>query len=354
MTLKNILCIRPDNMGDLLMSSPAISALKATFGCTITVLTSKMGAVIAEHIPDIDHCIVFDAPWVKAGSTDAFEQLVEELRTLQFDAAVIFTVFSQNPLPAAILAYLAAIPVRLAYCRENPYHLLTHWLPDEEPYTFIRHQVARDLDLVKILGASTPDTHLRLSIPDHWAAVQDVLLQAGVDLDKPWIILHPEVSEVKRQYPYEQWVEAGKEIIASTGYQILVTGKEPEHSLAEEIGAISLAGLLDIPLFVELIRHTELVISVNTGTVHIAAAVGTPVLVLYAMTNPQHTPWMVPHKVLYFDVPEELKSKNEVVRYAMDVMASQLLPMATTENIVLETLSLLAPESSLQQPHPLP
>jgi hypothetical protein len=66
---------------------------------------------------------------------------VRQISEKKFDAAVIFTVYSQNPLPTVMLAYLAGIPKRLAYCRENPYQLLTDWVPDQEPYTLIKHQV---------------------------------------------------------------------------------------------------------------------------------------------------------------------------------------------------------------------
>ena len=59
--------------------------------------------------------------------------MVRKLRARRFDGAVIFCVFSQNPLPAAFLCHLADIPLRLAYCRENPYKILTHWIPDPEP-----------------------------------------------------------------------------------------------------------------------------------------------------------------------------------------------------------------------------
>lgn len=349
MTLKNILCIRPDNMGDLLMSSPAISALKSTFQCKITVLTSVMGAVIVSSIPDIDDYIVFDAPWVKATGTDHFEKLVQQLKEQHFDAAVIFTVFSQNPLPAALLAYLADIPHRIAYCRENPYHLLTHWVPDAEPYSFVQHQVTRDLELVAAIGATTTNRQLRLKIEEErWTRVQEQLKQAGVNIERPWILLHPEVSEEKRQYPLEDWITAAKQLSTVTGYQLLVTGKEPRtgneqdhHTLARAASAISLSGLLDLESFIVLIKHSALLISVNTGPVHLAAAAGTPVLVLYAMTNPQHTPWMTPHKVLYFDVPQHLRSRNEVVKYATQLMEAQQLPKATTENIVHNALVLL-------------
>jgi ADP-heptose:LPS heptosyltransferase len=83
--------------------------------------------------------------------------------------------------------------------------------------------------------------------------------------------------------------------------------------LGEE--SFSLAGKLNLEEFVTLIKHAALVISVNTATIHIAAATGTPIIVLYALTNPQHTPWKVKGEILPFRVPEKLKSKNEVVKY---------------------------------------
>lgn len=137
---RNVLVIRPDNLGDLLMSSPAIRALKETFGCRITVLTSSAATGIARLIPSIDKVITYDLPWVKNNgveSPDCFMQITQQLKEQAFDAAVIFTVYSQNPMPSILLAYMAGIPLRLAYCRENPYGLLTHWVPDAEPYSFI-------------------------------------------------------------------------------------------------------------------------------------------------------------------------------------------------------------------------
>ena len=64
-TCKHILCIRPDNMGDVIMSSPAFRALKKTFDCNLTLLTSSMGSLISPFIKEIDETIVFDLPWIK-------------------------------------------------------------------------------------------------------------------------------------------------------------------------------------------------------------------------------------------------------------------------------------------------
>ena len=322
---KKILCIRADNMGDVIMSSPAMRALKQSFGCSITLLTSSMGAGIAPYLPEIDEVITYNLPWVKTDrpfDTAGFFHIIEKLKSYQFDAAVIFTVFSQNPLPAAMLTYLAGIPLRLAYCRENPYELLTHWVPDKEPYSFIRHQVTRDLELVEHVNAKATNDKLSLRVPaDAWyRASQKLQLNAK----ERWLVMHAPVSEEKRMYPIDSWAAAAKQLINEFDCRLLLTGTASEkpytESLQKLIGrkAVSVAGLLSLDEYIALITYSPLLISVNTGSIHIAAAVDTPVVVLYACTNPQHTPWKVPHKVLYFDVPAHLQSKNEVIRHVYD------------------------------------
>ncbi|HSU49732.1 MAG TPA: glycosyltransferase family 9 protein [Segetibacter sp.] len=348
---KNILIIRADNMGDLIMSSPAIRALKETFSAKITVLTSSMAAGIVPAISEIDEVIVFDLPWVKAKETIASEAiftLVQQLKQKRFDAVVIFTVFSQNPLPAAMIAYMAAIPLRLAYCRENPYDLLTNWVPDQEPYTFIQHQVLRDLRLVETIGATTKDNRLHLNVPETIsAAVNDQLKYKGVNVAKPWCIFHAGVSEKKREYPFGNWVEAARKLIDEKGFQILFTGapaeKEMCDKLAEAVGenAFSVAGLFSLQEFIALIKNAPIIVSVNTGSVHIAAAVNTPVVVLYAQTNPQHTPWMVPNRVLEYKVDTDSQSKNEVIQYLYKTVYNQPSGMPGPNEIFAAVVALL-------------
>jgi len=341
---KRILVVRPDNMGDLLMSAPAIRALKQTFECEITVLTSSRGAVIADSIPEIDDTIIFDAPWVKTASTDDYNEIITLLRNEEFDGAVIFTVYSQNPLPSAMMVYQAGIPLRLAYCRENPYGLLTHWEPEKEPYEYIRHQVRRDLDLVSSIGAFTADEQLRVEINESlWPGIQKKMAAAGLDLEKPWIILHPDVSEEKRLYPVAEWTAAVEKLSATLHCQFLLTGLTPNEELVQALESYpvySLTGQLTIQELITLVSHARMVIAVNTGIIHIAAATDTSVLVIYALTNPQHTPWNVHSKVLYFDVPEKLRSRNEVVRYAYHISAQKMLPPATPESIAISAAAL--------------
>jgi ADP-heptose:LPS heptosyltransferase len=347
----NILCIRADNMGDVLMSTPALRALKETFGCKITLLTSAMGNVITPFIAEIDETIVAGLPWIKIKEPVdemAFSDLVEKIRSYHFDAAIIFTVYSQNPLPAAMLAFMAGIPKRLAYCRENPYHLLSDWVVEKEPYHFIQHQVARDLNLVHTIGATTNNENLSISFSKGALdAAMKKLVDAGVDISRKWLILHPGVSEEKREYPSEKWIETGKLLRDALSFQLLITGSESEKPLAEKIqkgigaSSFSIAGLVTIEEFIALISQSPIVISVNTATVHIASATQTPVVVLYALTNPQHTPWQTISSVLYFSVKEALKSKNDVVDYVSEHIMSKTTQLPSPQVILDETKRLL-------------
>lgn len=314
---RNILAVRVDNLGDVLMTTPALRALRdSAGGRRITLLTSSAGSGIAAMVPEIDEVIVSGSlPWMPGGDMreTAFAALVNELRAEAFDAAVIFTVYSQSSLPSAMLCWQAGIPLRLAHCRENPYGLLTNWLQDPEPHEMLRHEVRRQLDLVASIGALTGNERLSIDIavPDTIAVVEKLLAE-GIDIHAPWLMVHPGASAPSRRYPVDHYVSAIKELMDNDGYQIVLTGSRSEAELTAAIQAglegmpqasTSLAGRLTLGELVALTSLASALVSNNTGPAHIAAAVGTPVVDLYALTNPQHAPWQVPNRVLYHDVP---------------------------------------------------
>ncbi len=311
---RRILCVRLDTLGDVLMTTPAISAIKESLPeCRITLLTSPAGAEPAQFIPEIDEVRVYEAPWLKASPNRLVSQydqaLLAEIRG-RFDAAVIFTVYSQSPLPAALFCYLADIPLRLAHCRENPYHLLTHWVKEIEPEQAIRHEVRRQLDLVAEVGCSVLDERLRFRVPEEaQACLVGKLAACGLDPARPWMVIHPGVTAPSRQYAPQRFAQVARQLALEDNLQIVFTGSPAEVQLVErirsEMGAasISLAGQLNLAELGALLEQAPLLLANNTGPVHLAAAVGTPVAVLYALTNPQHTPWGVPSQVLFHDVP---------------------------------------------------
>lgn len=314
-TATNVLAVRLDHLGDVLMTTPAIRALAAgPRHRRVTLLTSPAGAEAAALIPEVSDVLVYDAPWMKATAPRADSApefaMIARLRERRFDAAAIFTVFSQNPLPAALLCFLAEIPLRLAHCRENPYQLLTDWLPETEPEGGIRHEVRRQLDLAAAVGCRTDDEHLSLRVPEAARArVRRLLAARDIDGARPWVVVHPGASAPSRRYPAAGYAAVVRRLATEAGWQIILTGGAGERDLVASIQAmagipaVAFAGDLALAALAALIADAPLLITNNTGPAHIAAAVGTPVVDLYALTNPQHTPWGVPCRVLSHDVP---------------------------------------------------
>ena len=314
-TAAEVLCVRLDTIGDVLMTGPAMRALRESGARPrITLLTSKPGASAARLMPEVDETIVYEAPWMKRGehpsSAAADRAMIEGLRARRFDAAAIFTVYTQSALPAALMCRLADVPLRLAHCREKPYGLLTHHVAEREPEEHVRHEVRRQLDLVAAVGATAADERLRVRVPRAARARATAAIAAlGVDEERAWTVVHPGASAPSRRYPEEQWAEVCRRLETDHGVQVVLSGDAGEAALAAGIARAaglpdrSLAGRLALPELAALLEAAPLLLAGNTGPVHLAAAVGTPVVDLYALTNPQHTPWGVPSKVLSHDVP---------------------------------------------------
>lgn len=384
---RRVLCVRLDGMGDVLMTTPAIAALRAE-GRRVTLLASPAGAAIGALVPDVDEVIACEAPWMKAtpprplarhgirsvctpggeppgagaaerggggepagagarapGAEGAAVDLamVRRLAEGGFDAAVVFTVYSQSALPAALLCLLADIPLRLAHSREKPYQLLTDWLPDPEPAQVVRHEARRQLDLVASVGCTVEDERLRLRVPPAAReAVRALLAERGVAPGR-WLLVHPGASAPSRRYPPALLVEAARALVLVTGWTIVLAGAASDRELAEQIrmeigpSAVSVAGELDLAGLAALIEAAPVMIGNNSGPMHVAAAVGTRVVDLYALTNPQHTPWSVESRVLSCDVP---------CKYCYSSVCLEghhgCLRGVSAEQVVEATLSLLA------------
>ncbi|MFL5754936.1 MAG: lipopolysaccharide heptosyltransferase II [Chloroflexota bacterium] len=346
---REILAVRLDSIGDVLMTTPAMRAIRdSARRARLTLLTSPAGAAVARHVPEIDDVIVYEPPWMKHSKRhDAVEDLaaIAEVRSRGFDAAVVFTVHTQSALPAALFLYLAGVPLRLAHARENPYDLLTDWVPEPELDEPTRHEVRRQLDLVAALGYTTDEEHLSFRVPDvAMRLVRDeVLPAAGIALGRPWVVMSPGATAPSRRWRPSGFAEVATRLAVEDGWPIVLTGSSDEIDLVETVRAqteapvVSLAGQLDLAELAALLAVAPLLVSSNSGPVHLAAAVATPVVDVYALTNLQHTPWQVPNRVLSHDVPcrgcrrsicplghhacLELVTPDQVVAAARELMA---------------------------------
>jgi lipopolysaccharide heptosyltransferase II len=312
-TARSVLAVRLDGMGDVLMTTPALRAIRQSVpDARLTLLTSPAGAEVARYVPEIDGTLVRVPPWMKATPpAEPADELrwIEQLRAGRFDAAVVFTVHTQSPLPAALELWLAGIPLRLAHCRENPYSLLTDWVPEPEPDVPLRHEVRRQLDLVASVGFETEDVDLSFRVPpDDVRRIRARAAELGLLPGAGWGVLHPGATAPSRRYPSDRYLEAARRLAVQDGFRWVVTGSAGEAALVQAIAgplgqaAVPMTGL-SLGELAALLTIAPLLVTNNTGPAHLAAALGTPVVDLYALTNVQHTPWRVPSRVLSHDVP---------------------------------------------------
>ena len=315
---RRVLAVRLDNLGDVLVTSPAIAAIRDSLpDARVSLLASPAGAQAGRLHPDVDDVIVHEAPWVdpwqQLPHDPAREQrLIATLRERGFDGAIIFTSFRQSALPAAYLCYLAGIPLRLAASLDGPGSLLTtrHRHPEG-----MMHEVERGLDLIGAVGITTDRIDLVLRVPP------DARARTGNDGTTrttghgPLVVLHPGCSMPARTYPWELYAAAIDRLVARLGARVLLTGTADERPLVRQIterlsaaaraATASLAGEISFSELCATIEAADLVVTNNTGPMHVAAAVKTPVVALFALTNPpeQWGPWRVPHRLLYHEVP---------------------------------------------------
>ena len=316
-TVKKVLLVRLDNLGDVLLTTPAFHAVKAALpDASLTLLASHVGAQVAALNPDIDDVIVYAAPWMDPWSklpqdSEREQRIIAELKARHFDGAIIFTSFHQSPLPSAYLCYLADIPLRVAASIDGPGSLLTTRY--KHPDTII-HEVEHNLNLVRTLGMDTDERDLALSVPND--AQRDIAqLLDKHSTRRPLVVVHPGCTMPARTYPWEMYVEVIDLLVEQLGAFVVVTGANEERPLVERIlgqvhhenrhATLAMAGTLPFPQFCALIQAADLTITNNTGPMHVSAAVKTPVIALFALTNPpeQWGPWHVTHRQMYHDVP---------------------------------------------------
>lgn len=310
--LDHILAVRLDNMGDVLMASPALGALRAMAG-RLSLLCSSSGAALGPHLPAVDTVLSYEASWVKRSASSARQDraAVRRIAALRPDAAVIFTTYSQSALPAALMLRLAGVPKVLAYSRENPYRLLSNWVPETEPHLVQRHEVLRHLHLVATVGAVTEDTRLTFALRQKDIdGLRRKLLACGMKDSGGWIAVHAGASAQSRRYPARLFVRV-LDGLCREGRRVLLLGGAEEPDLAAALAAygrparevVNLGGRLTVGEMGAAIAGADVLVCNNSGPAHVAAALQVPVLVLYALTNPQHTPWQTVQKVLNRPMP---------------------------------------------------
>jgi ADP-heptose:LPS heptosyltransferase len=307
--IRRVVVVRLDNIGDVIMTGPALRSLKKALpGIQIALMASPAGSQVAPLLPWVDEVVVDKAVWQDASWTMPFDpgreiERIETLKARQFDAAIIFTSFSQSPYPPAYACYLAGIPVRIGQSKEFGGSVLSHWkrsAPDEV------HQVDRNLSLLEDAGLPLGGRHLELHVPAKIQACADELLSSvGVDPEAPFAVMAPGASCAARRYDLQRFSEVSRILSAETGLPLILVGSDRERELVrpfldERRPVISLVGLTSVPELAGVIRRSSLVLANDSAPMHIADAFLRPMVVLYSGTEleEQWKPRGAPNRLL--------------------------------------------------------
>jgi heptosyltransferase-2 len=213
--------------------------------------------------------------------------LARRLRREAFDLAVLFP----NSFEAALVPWLAGIPRRLGYPTDGRRLLLTHPVK-AAARARERHQVFRYLELARALGADGEALpHLAVSA-EAMRAADDLLAQEGVGANATWIAVNPgSVYGSAKRWPPERFAAAADALAVRRGVRVLLFGSTREAAVLEAVAramrepAIVLGGRTDIALLPGLLRRARLLLTNDTGAMHVAAALGTPVLAIFGPTD---------------------------------------------------------------------
>lgn len=288
--IRRIVAIRTDRLGDLLMNLPALRALRQRFPqATLTVVAQPPMAELLRGQPGLDAVMPYvptAGPWGWAAW-----QWGRQLRCGRFDAAVVL-----NPTREAHLAtWLAGIPIRVGYARKWDVVLTDTW-PDRKAQG-TRHEVEYNLELVGLLGAMTADRLPRLVVADHdRQVVHQLLRDADLDLQRPLVALHPWTSDPAKEWPLTSMAELIERLSTEETLQLLLIGGPDEEERARNFLAgvrapiTSFVGRLSLRQTAALLAHCRLLVSNDSGPVHVAAAIGTPTVTVFTGRRIAATP----------------------------------------------------------------
>lgn len=292
MRARRLLVVRADNIGDVVMTGPALRAIKRALPeVTVTLLASPAGAQAAPLLPWVDEVLCRRVLWQDMGALehDAAREraLVEDLRARGLDGAIIMTSFSQSPHPAAFVARLAGIELRAGASSERG-RLLTHPAPFGP---FERHQAERNLALVASLGFPVDDGALEIRVPAEAAARADELLERHGIGDQPYLLWNPWASAPARTYPPERGAAAVGMAADASETRIVITGHARDAvqaaRLAADLGpkAVSLVGRTSVTELAALVARSRAAVTSHTCVMHFADALDIPVVVPFSGTD---------------------------------------------------------------------
>jgi heptosyltransferase-2/heptosyltransferase-3 len=297
-----VLFIRPDHLGDMLLATPAMRALKNARPYTeIHVLAGTWSADILANIPEIDQVLTIDFPGFKRTQQkknylQPYFQLIKtarQLRQIGYGHAIIMR---PDHWWGAMLTHIAGIPERIGYAVDN----VTPFLTQAIPHTY-EHAVHQNLRLVENWTGTVASSEIVYTLDVFEQEIQqvnDILQQYGIQADSPIFCIHPGAGTWVKRWQNEYWSHVADTLTDQLDAHVIFTGSDTERALISNIQnrmqhkSNSTAGDLNIQQLAALYKRSQVVLGPDSGPLHLAAAVGTPTVALFGPADPiEFAPW---------------------------------------------------------------
>ena len=283
--------IRANNwIGDVVMIAPAVRAIRERFaGARIAIVARPWVVRTLRGNPYYDDLIEYDSGGRHHGARGVL-RLARELRPARYDLAILF----QKAFEAAALAFLAGARMRAGYPTDGRRFLLTHAVPLPPPET---HHAEAFLGIARALGCVIRDPRPFFFLaPETRRRAAAILDFARLPAGRPLVALHPGASKPPRAWHAHRFARLGRTLIEQAGGSIILIGGREDRALLAEIARhIPARSLFTLPddLAVEetaaVLERCRLFVGNDSGPMHIAAALGVPVVGIFGPGSPRRT-----------------------------------------------------------------
>lgn len=300
---KNILVIQAGGIGDCVMSTPSLRALRKKYPlATINLMVIPRCANLFERCPHINNLIVFDPGRFKnwrsilnIGNAIELKKILKSQRDKNYDLAINLFKLGTTTGALRMAALMKLINVKCLIGRKNIKAGFFYDIKVAEE----GHEVLSQLSVVRAIGCDVEDKSLELWISDEDMEFADNFLKENGVRDGDLIFsINPGTAKLHKRWSKERFVEIADWLIDKYGGRLLITGSQNEMWLAEEIkskmkrDAIISSGKTTLNQLAVLLKKSKLFITNDSGPMHIASVVVTPLIAIFGPTNPDFVgPW---------------------------------------------------------------
>lgn len=318
--IRKILAVRNDRFGEFLLNIPAFKALKQSYPeAALTLIVDPYVQELTQCLDFIDEVLIWEN---KKHTIPEVASFSNKLRRKGFDLCLIFNPSKEFNL----ISFLAGIPIRVGYARKWGF-LLNKKIKDDK-YLGLKHEVEYNLELAKLAGAKIEDKKIYLNIDTNIA-------DNFIDLcdNKTLVAIHPWASDAIKQWPIDKFCGLVEKLTEESGIMVILVGGPDEAAISqgsfagfqENNKVVDLTGKTSLKELAAVLKKCKLLVSADSGPMHLAAAVGTKVIAIFrndiiGKTTKRWGPWGQNHTIIEspgldnISVGEVFKEVKEKIR----------------------------------------